>query len=72
MYSSSFGLRTLLLYLRRDVHATADASIKVPMQGGLRSLNVAVAAAMVTGEALRQLGGRHDARTPLPTAMTER
>ena len=54
------------------VHATADASIKVPMQGGLRSLNVAVAAAMVTGEALRQLGGRHDARTPLPTAMTER
>ncbi len=36
------------------VHDAADARIKVPMRAGLRSLNVAVAAAMVTGEALRQ------------------
>ena len=36
------------------VHASVDARIKVPMRPGLRSLNVAVAAAMVTGEALRQ------------------
>lgn len=36
------------------VHALADACIKVPMRPGLRSLNVAIAAAMVTGEALRQ------------------
>lgn len=36
------------------VHAHADARIKIPMRPGLRSLNVAVAAAMVTGEALRQ------------------
>ena len=28
----------------------------IPMQAGLRSLNVAVAAAMVLGEALRQTG----------------
>lgn len=38
------------------VHAAADARIRVPMRQGLRSLNVAVAAAMVTGEALRQTG----------------
>lgn len=38
------------------VHAAAEARIKIPMRPGLRSLNVAVAAAMVTGEALRQTG----------------
>ncbi|MBY0362743.1 MAG: tRNA (cytidine(34)-2'-O)-methyltransferase [Phreatobacter sp.] len=37
------------------VHEVADARIVVPMRPGLRSLNVAVATAMVTGEALRQL-----------------
>lgn len=36
------------------VHARADARLRVPMAPGLRSLNVAVAAAMVLGEALRQ------------------
>ena len=39
-----------------DVRARADARIVVPMAPGLRSLNVAVAAAMVLGEALRQTG----------------
>ena len=39
------------------VHAAADARLKIPMRPGLRSLNVAVAAAMVLGEALRQRGG---------------
>lgn len=38
-----------------DVHQAAEARLTIPMQPGLRSLNVAVAAAMVTGEALRQL-----------------
>jgi len=38
-----------------EVHARADACILVPMRPGLRSLNVAVCAAMVAGEALRQL-----------------
>jgi tRNA (cytidine/uridine-2'-O-)-methyltransferase len=38
------------------VHKAADARIRVPMRAGLRSLNVAVAAAMVLGEALRQTG----------------
>jgi tRNA (cytidine/uridine-2'-O-)-methyltransferase len=39
------------------VHTAADARLRIPMRAGLRSLNVAVAAAMVIGEALRQTGG---------------
>lgn len=39
------------------VHAAADARLRVPMRPALRSLNVAVAAAIVLGEALRQTGG---------------
>jgi tRNA (cytidine/uridine-2'-O-)-methyltransferase len=38
-----------------EVHATADACVRVPMLAGLRSLNVAIAAAIVAGEALRQI-----------------
>ena len=38
-------------------HAAADARLKIPMRPGLRSLNVAIAAAMAAGEALRQTGG---------------
>jgi tRNA (cytidine/uridine-2'-O-)-methyltransferase len=34
-----------------------DARLRIPLRPGLRSLNVAVAAAMVLGEALRQTGG---------------
>jgi len=37
-----------------EVHRSADARLLVPMRPGLRSLNVAVAAAMAAGEALRQ------------------
>ncbi len=40
-----------------SVHAAADAVVRIPMQAGLRSLNVALAAAIVMGEALRQVGG---------------
>jgi tRNA (cytidine/uridine-2'-O-)-methyltransferase len=40
-----------------EVHAAADARVRIPMRPGLRSLNVAVAAAMAAGEALRQTGG---------------
>ena len=36
------------------VHDTADARLTIPMRAGLRSLNVAMACAMVVGEALRQ------------------
>ncbi|MGJ0510302.1 MAG: tRNA (cytidine(34)-2'-O)-methyltransferase [Methylocystis sp.] len=38
------------------VFAAADLAVRIPMQPRARSLNVAVAAAMVMGEALRQLG----------------
>ncbi len=38
-----------------EVHAAADLALSIPMRPGMRSLNVAVAAAMVMGEALRQL-----------------
>ena len=38
------------------VHESADARLVIPMNTGLRSLNVAQAAAMVLGEALRQTG----------------
>ena len=37
-----------------EVHAAADLRIRVPMRPGLRSLNVALSAAMILGEALRQ------------------
>jgi tRNA (cytidine/uridine-2'-O-)-methyltransferase len=37
-----------------EVHAAADARLVIPLKPGLRSLNVAQAAAMVLGEALRQ------------------
>ncbi len=36
------------------MHETVEARIRVPMADGVRSLNVAVAASMVLGEALRQ------------------
>ncbi len=40
-----------------EVHAAADARLLIPMREGLRSLNVALACAMIAGEALRQTGG---------------
>jgi tRNA (cytidine/uridine-2'-O-)-methyltransferase len=39
------------------VHRAAQARLCIPMRPGLRSLNVAMAAAMAVGEALRQTGG---------------
>ena len=41
-----------------DVRAAAEWSVRIPIRPPLRSLNVAVAAAMVLGEAVRQIGGR--------------
>lgn len=38
------------------VHDLADARLKIVMPGGGRSLNVALAAAMAAGEAMRQVG----------------
>ena len=39
------------------VHRAVDARLAIPMQPGLRSLNVAVACAIAVSEALRQTGG---------------
>ncbi|HEY1310659.1 MAG TPA: tRNA (cytidine(34)-2'-O)-methyltransferase [Pseudolabrys sp.] len=39
------------------VHKAADARLRIPIAEGLRSLNVAMAVALVAGEALRQTGG---------------
>jgi len=43
-----------------SVAAAADARIRIPMRPGLRSINVAMAGAMVLSEALRQTGGFTD------------
>ncbi|WP_198585884.1 tRNA (cytidine(34)-2'-O)-methyltransferase [Pararhizobium haloflavum] len=39
----------------KDVHERADIRLTIPMQAGVRSLNVAMASAIVCGEAMRQL-----------------
>jgi tRNA (cytidine/uridine-2'-O-)-methyltransferase len=39
------------------VRDACDAAVRIPLLAGLRSLNIAVAGAMVLGEALRQTGG---------------
>lgn len=40
-----------------EVQQAADGRLQIPMRSGFRSLNVALSAAMVLGEALRQTGG---------------
>ena len=40
-----------------EVHRRAGLRVRIPLQAGARSLNVALAAAMVLSEALRQTGG---------------
>jgi tRNA (cytidine/uridine-2'-O-)-methyltransferase len=58
-----FGPDEVLLFGRESagvppaVHQAADARLKVPIRADMRSLNVAMAAAMVVGEALRQTAG---------------
>jgi tRNA (cytidine/uridine-2'-O-)-methyltransferase len=39
------------------LHEIVDARLTIPMRDGARSINVALAGAMVLGEALRQTGG---------------
>lgn len=39
------------------VHARADLAVRIPLAPGFRSLNVAIAAGIALGEALRQTGG---------------
>ncbi len=57
-----YGADDVLLFGREsagvpdEVVAAADARLVIPIKPGLRSLNVAMAAAMALGEALRQTG----------------
>ena len=59
----AYGEDQVLLFGRESagvpeaVRAAADTRLRIPMAEGLRSLNVAMAVAMVAGEALRQTGG---------------
>jgi tRNA (cytidine/uridine-2'-O-)-methyltransferase len=46
-----------------EVIAVADARLVIPIRPSLRSLNVAVAAAMAVGEALRQTGSNSEEKT---------
>jgi tRNA (cytidine/uridine-2'-O-)-methyltransferase len=56
----------ILLFGRESAGVTeavveaADAQLVIPIAEGLRSLNVAMSAAMAAGEALRQLRNPHD------------
>jgi tRNA (cytidine/uridine-2'-O-)-methyltransferase len=60
---AAFSPRDILLVGREsagvpaEVHKAADLRVRIPMRQNLRSINVAVALAMVLGEALRQTGG---------------
>jgi tRNA (cytidine/uridine-2'-O-)-methyltransferase len=56
----AFGPRDVLLFGREsagvpdEVQAAADARLLIPMRPGMRSINIAMSAAMALGEALRQ------------------
>jgi tRNA (cytidine/uridine-2'-O-)-methyltransferase len=58
----SYSAADILLFGREsagvpdEVVSKADAKLVIPIKPGLRSLNVAMAAAMALGEALRQTG----------------
>lgn len=62
-YDFAFADGDLVMFGRESagvpesVAAAADARVRIPMRPGLRSINVAVAAAMIVGEALRQTHG---------------
>lgn len=59
-YEAAYGSNDVLMLGRESagvpesVAADAELRVRVPMREGLRSINVAVAGAMIWGEALRQ------------------
>jgi tRNA (cytidine/uridine-2'-O-)-methyltransferase len=59
----SFRPHQVLLFGRESagvpdlVYSAADVRLRIPMRQGMRSLNVAMAVALVVGEALRQTDG---------------
>lgn len=63
VHAATYGPGDILMLGRETagvpapVAAAAELHVRIPMRQGLRSLNVATAAALVLGEALRQTGG---------------
>lgn len=63
VYEIEFETHDILMVGRESagvpdyVAAKADLSIRIPMAPGMRSINVAIAAALVLGEAKRQTNG---------------
>jgi tRNA (cytidine/uridine-2'-O-)-methyltransferase len=63
LYDASFAPNDILLFGSESagapdhVHAAADLALRIPLRPGFRSLNVAVAAGIALGEAMRQTGG---------------
>jgi tRNA (cytidine/uridine-2'-O-)-methyltransferase len=61
--ATAFQVNDVLLLGRESagapdyVHAAADLRVRIPLRAGLRSLNIAIAGAIVLGEALRQTQG---------------
>lgn len=61
-YDTSYRAGDLLMLGREsagvpdEIAALADLRVRIPMQEGLRSINVAIAGAMILGEAMRQIG----------------
>jgi tRNA (cytidine/uridine-2'-O-)-methyltransferase len=59
----AYGQGDILMFGRESagapetVHRIADARLKIPMRSGLRSINVAMTAALALGEAMRQTNG---------------
>ncbi len=62
-YAAAYAASDVLMVGRESagvpemVAADAGLRVRIPMRQGLRSLNVAMAASLVLGEALRQTGG---------------
>ena len=60
-FNHAFSKRDVVMLGRESagvpeaVHRAADMRLRIPIRAGLRSLNVAIATAMVVGEALRQM-----------------
>jgi len=65
-YAARYGEGDVLMVGRESagvpghVAADADLSVRIPMRGGLRSINVALAATLILGEAMRQTDGFKD------------
>lgn len=70
LYETKFEVGDILLFgsesagVPDHVHAACDLRIRIPMQPGFRSLNVAVSAGIALSEALRQIGQLPMEKTP--------